>query len=462
MTDKPEKKPAEVKGKTKITRQHLLLGIAILVIAGVGFVLKPSGLDKALVEKELQNFAKALAENPGTKEYNPKLTYGAIEIGGGFSTRYAVVRDTKLSVTDKGSEIVISTPEVKLVPLSKDLSSGQVLFGDLDVQEAGALLAKIDFNDTVAYNYSYGKVDGKKITKFNFNLKDGMKVTGADGKVVEVSYDNDPTIEGQMDLEGFDAQNEFTLKNFKVKEAETGEVFNAETLSIKSKNVAAEGSKRNMSTQVELSNVLPVGLDTLYGALSVKGDFDFTADMASLSNAATLPADSQLKIRSLEIGGKEFKANVTADLNTTAVDPLPAGIANLTVQNFAYLYNNIIKVAGPETTQLVDAILSKATGSPIADLKDLSLDFKREPGGTSYIGKATFEEVAALAMPLIMQQMMAAPASGGGFPATDSSEAPAVAPVEGETTPADAAPVTAPADEAAPAAGGAAPAAPQQ
>ena len=443
---KNEAKPAKaapVPTSTDKKGVFAVFAVAVIAVAAVGYYVSNTGIDQKIVDLGLKNFQKTIAQNPSIAELNPKFTYDAVTIEGSFTKRFALVKNPRITVTKSGKETEFSTPSLELYVKELDLSAAQLLFiNDITVKEAGATVATISFPEKPIYTYEAVTKDGKPAIKYSAELQNGMNIKGEDGKSIAITYDADPKLSGVVDREGKSGDTTIAFSNFVVKDPDAGEVYKTAVLKFDTKSTPSEGGVNLMTAQAEISNLLPTGMDTVYGTLGLKADLDVKGSLDGVSSA-----ENAVKVRTLALTGKDFQANVTADLTSSATDPLPAGVANLSIQNFEYVYNNLVKVnLPPEMLTIVDAIIEKASGTPVASLKDLSIDFKREKGGTSYIGKATFEEVAGLVMPLFMQQMMlGAPATPTGEPTSDpaatTEEAPSdLAPAAGEGTPAEATP----------------------
>ena len=135
---------ATTKSGNKGTLVYIVLGLAFVAV--VALLAIPSGLDKVLVEKRLQDISTRLTESSQGKRYGTKFTYDAVDVQGGFFSRYAVVKNAKLTMNNKGEQFVVSTPSLEVRPKAADLTAVQISVpGEIAFQDSKSPAISVAF-----------------------------------------------------------------------------------------------------------------------------------------------------------------------------------------------------------------------------------------------------------------------------------------------------------------------------
>lgn len=438
--------PQTPASQKKLSRRILVGTMLVLVlIAGSAVVASKAGLDKALVRQQLDSIAVQMRDRGKIQGRDVTFTYGDIEVKGGFSNRYAEIRDPKIQIKpleaegfvapEKPQSLIISSPVLEVHPEASNLSAMRLALPQpinfATIEAPDQSLLKITASEPLAVNYARDEKDDVPYTNWSFKAPAELKLTYLHEQEATGVEDQTPTItpvyetlvvtmekgEGELSVQRDNAglgQGMLEMKSIAITpEAapEQGRVTIAQIIS----QWSNQRNERNLnvvnsSFSVDRIEAAPELLP--YAPVSMALDVTYEGAMPSTPEemAAIESDESAFKLKTFSLTTKDAKFNATADFVASSEDRLPVGIANVTITNVPYIIGELKKYklvdAGRE--QMVASILQQVTGTPYGELKDVVIDVERARGGSFKIGKTTFEELFAA----LLQASMAQPKPG--------------------------------------------------
>ena len=479
---------------TKTRKIAIYVASAVLIVGVAGVVISNAGLDKALVKQKVDEYIAAAHERGLARGRDVTITYKDLEVVGGLTSKHVVILEPVMVVKPsepqplkpgqvaKTDSLTVTTPEILLYPTSMDLSSIRV-----------SLAQPINFAATDAPEKSLLKLSSDKPLDVSFaqNSKNNVPYIKIDHDApgrVDLTYLREEQTEGTEDATQkivpiYDTLHvNFTAgSSIHANVATDGSSLGTSSIHYKPITMAPESAPEgvitiaaiDIDTSSEMSakqaknakaniNIGPItgpedvlpqapmgfALDAAFvGSEPVSKEVDKihatpkkSGELTkSESNAETEAQPSTITINKLNLSVKEASISATAKFQSTVGDMLPSGNAEVAFVNVPFIRKQLegIQIIRPENVGLVNAVVTQITGTPLAELKDVTIPVTREKGGTFKIGKASLEEILAVLIKEMMAQkgqvmqtpdtMMAPKSAAPALPAKDKPKAAPIA-----------------------------------
>jgi len=162
-------------------------------------------------------------------------------------------------------------------------------------------------------------------------------------------------------------------------------------------------NEKKLNVVRALLNVGPVtsgdaGLPYLPVSLTLDATYEGAMPKTAQTISGIQSPESAMKLTSFSLTSKEASVKASANFTANASDVLPVGTASLSLANVPFMLSELRKyrVLNDQTSPLVEQVLQRMTGVPIAEMTDVTIPIERVRGGSFTIGKTTFEELFAL------------------------------------------------------------------
>jgi|GEM_PF-3013815 len=460
--------------------------IAVLAVgagaAALWFVwFGPSSLiNKELVESNLQRLSSQLGAFASEHGKEAKISYGEIEIAGWGYGKKAIVHNPVVEVSVKGEGVskawAASTNSVLVE--SDSVNSGRVilLIADaINISEDGKARETVTFSEPLKYGYLATQIGAEQSAQQDVYIPKKITISQLDASGVAAGGDCANSDAGCASQEGASAKAQTTIS-----------FINAPTLQIISSQQSEKSSISYDFSGMEITsndgNKLIVGTaagkfnkeNEAEGKPSIKYNFTlgdvvvsdathtskpyaFNFDVAVSGDSSAAPAvapapvtvdggtaqepaktpevaaasvassGQKIALNNLSVSGQDFKVHASGNILVEAGDIMPSGLVELKIDNVPQFLSSELVPA--DSRGLVEGLLEKMAGKPVAKEESISIPLKREKNGTFYLGQANFEALAASAL---SDTLMGRPASD--YHAPDKAAAPVVAPSVAEPT----------------------------
>ena len=454
-------------------KKNRLLTYLALVLAAVlvlGFLLTHSGIDKALIKQKLDQYAALLQEKGREQGRDVSLTYGDIEVAGGFIHKHVIIRNPQLSIKplaqpgattppNPADTVAVTTPQLVIYPETRDLSSLRFSLPEpLNFTSADApdkSLLKIAASTPIELIVTQNKVNNQPFTRilhtapsaFDFTylrekqtageedatptvvpVYDTIHMTVASGSTIETNFAADGSGLGKADVS-------FKQITTVPQSAPQGIVTIAGVEAhwrneINNKNVVSIANKMHVGPITAPPDVLPYAPIEL----TVDASYDGASALAPDAPAAGLGNDPKITVRQLTLSTKNSTLSATADFTSSPTDVLPMGKAQLNLTNIPFIREEAKKrgLLTADNEAWIADLVQQITGTPFDQLKDLALPIERSRGSAFKVGNTTFEEVFAT---FLKHALKVRPATGGAVVPTTPETGAGTATVPGSHTP---------------------------
>jgi len=454
MTETTEKK------KRKFLLPAIIAIVALLI---VGFVVSRAGLDKALVKQRRDEVIATWKERARASGSDIEITYKDIEVSGSLIDKKVIVHEPEFRMrpvqqnttpsSNHMDSIIISSPQMVIIPRSVDLSSATYSFPQpinlAEEKEPEKSLLKVEpstplevtVSESIKNNVTYMSTShvppaSLKLTYLRVQQAEGVEdqaptvtpvyqvltVNIGAGSKAESSFAADDSGLGTADVD----YKQITL----VPEAQPEGVITVAGINSHWSNTRNEKGFNVINAK---STVGPITADPAilpHAPVAMDVDFSFEGPMSQIPTQEPTgeARDTLIQLKKLEISFKDAGLSASGNFTATPSDILPVGTAALKVTNLPLILDTLRKnqvvTANNETWLL--PVIEKITGAPVASLTDVDVPISRERGGAFLVGKSTFEELFAL---MLKSAMSGSPTpmqiDGQGVTVPDAPVAPA-------------------------------------
>lgn len=388
--------------------------LVILGVAAVGYFASKAGLDKALVQQQVDSWILAREAQAKQQGYYLDISYENLKFEGPLSERYLVLENPQVVVASAAPDALdapasevfrVSTKRALLHPLAMDLSQFRIELPD-------ALQGFTDKNSpepaiTVSANtplmIQAEKHEEKSGDSMQFQHylpnewtlvfagepKETYVLSLAEGGVFTSTVGLANHATGQATI----ALNEVAIRTADAKEKTA--LFNASKLEGTWKNEEEKAGIVNYSSVFSLS-------EASGEAFSALSPFNLRWNVSVETNNTTDKkgdvAESALKLREFTLEGKDAAINANADFVSSQQDILPVGMASINIKNLTQIRKILAeqKILTARDEVLMDTLISRITGKALNQSDDVTIDITRVREGAFQIGKITFEEALTL------------------------------------------------------------------
>jgi hypothetical protein len=427
----------------------LLISVAILFIALVGFFSSRAGLDKALVKQQLDDFIAQVKEKGKAQGRDIEITYGELQVIGSFASKHVVVRDPVLMIQPTNRKaptpgqkpvvdaLRISTPAIEIYPEALDLTALRIQlpepinFANADAPDSSLLSIKnnvppvLTISHTKQEQVPYTQVKYQSPSEMEFTYLREQQAKGTEDKTPEIVPVYDTLLVRMAQGSGFTSNVAADASGLGKANIDMRDV-------IMTPKSAPEGAIKIAEITGQWSNALSEKkLNVVHGSLKtgpitsdnpsipylpITLELDATYEGAMPKNAQAIASiqspESVITLKQLSLTTKEASLKASANFTASASDVLPVGTANVALVNAPFVLGELRKYqvinAGNEAT--VNHVLELLTGTPVAQLTDITIPVERARGGSFKIGQTTFEELFAVLLKEALQKRPAADA----------------------------------------------------
>lgn len=476
---------------TEKKKRSLVLPVAlgIVALAFGGFFASRMGLDKALVKQQVDAFIASAESKAKESGRDLKITYKDLEVVGSFTKKHVVLQAPELVVQPSGAAamadgakqdaVKIATEKLEIFPQSADLSSLRIEapapFTVTDMAAPEKLLLTVTSNAAPALTVARSKQGEIEYSSLDYRAPGQMEfkyLKEADAEIAmeEAVEAAEGTSEEAAKAEAAPAPTYETLtvamaagSGFKANMAQDKSGLGTASLDItdlvmtpsqspesavKAPKIKGEWSnalnekKLNVvKALLEAGPITSADAALPYQPVTVAIDGAFEGPITNTPEAvANAPAQSAvMTLKTFKIETKDSTLNASANFTASASDMMPVGSATLSLSNVPYVLAELRKVGmvNDSNGPMIEAMLQKITGSPIAELTDVNIAIDRPKDGAFKVGSTTFEELFAVMLSHAMSGQQA-PAAGtpdaapapSHTPQLPPADAPRAAPIE--------------------------------
>lgn len=409
------------------------LSVLVLIIAAAVLASK-TGLDRALVRKQLENISAQLKANGAANGRDVSFTYGEVEVTGSFGNKHAVIHAPVLEVKPLEEEgyvqpqgeapktLRLTSEVMEVYPEAANLQAMRIEVPKplhvSTIEEPQKNLLTIETDTPLAVRYAKTTRDSAPVTHWKFTAPSETKFTYLREQVAEGAEEQTPTItpvyetlvmnmdsgEGELSMQRDHSglgDGALEMKNIRIAPQSAPQ----EGLVTIKQIVTQWSNQRNpQNLNVVNSSFLVDTIDAdpkllPYAPISASAEVVYEGAIPSTQEElATLESkESAFKLKTFNISTKDASFSASADFVANPEDRLPVGMANVTVTNLPFIMGELKKfdLVSNDREQIIATLLQQVTGTPYADMKDVVVDVQRTRGGSFQIGKSTFEELFA-------------------------------------------------------------------
>lgn len=421
----------ETSAKTSFARRYLpALLVGVAAIGLIGYLASRSGLDKALLRQQLDDFAAHLHETAAKQGRDVTFTYTDVSIDGSFSHKHGVIHGPKLAIKPaeaKGDQeaLIVSTPALEVYPKAADLSALEIQFPHpvdftnestpdkklltVKASEPLAFLVARSSEKDVEYldfthhtparlDFTYlreHQVEGTEdATPTLVPVYQNLAVTFAPGGNIATHFSTDGKNHGTSSIDLHDI-------HMIPESVPNGEITIGE-FTERTSNLVNEQGQTAASVKMHVGDITASPDFIPYAPIALNLDVTFEGAPTQTPEdvAAITKGQSALKLNDFTLSTKEAKLTAKADFATTQGDALPEGTANITLTNVPYVIKELSDngILNDTNEGFVVPVLELTTGQKLPEIKDAVIDINRQKGGAFTIGKTTFEELFAVVL----------------------------------------------------------------
>ncbi len=430
-------------------------------------------MNKAVVEENLQKLASEFERIGNENDQTIKFTYGDIEFKGWGYKKQAVVHKIAVDIVSKEAnpekfklsteEVAVSldpvNPKRLLVSFAKPIAVAQ---GDYN---AGSL----DYSEPVLV--SYMKTDVGGVEGFRYDVTLPQQIGFIAPKAAETSTQATTTQENPVDggMKNFIYSMNFSktpvLQYIFVPSQKVSTVeydFSGASITGDGKTKIAVGNWVSRFNEQEgdregrlagkysldIADIVVSAGENNSKPYAISFNTDYTVDYlksAPAEQAQKMSVDPavaaknedndnmytskspdenrDITINRLSFSSPDFNLNVSGKFANDKADPLPFGEININIDDIKNFLASDIMAA--QDKKLLNAVIAKVTGAPVEGQTQVTIPIKREKMGVLFVGKTTFEELAAV---LFTGMMMPSQSSGENTNMPMLDEAPSAIP----------------------------------
>lgn len=420
MTESTETKPSKP-GKFIIP-----VVVVILLIAGVGyFVATQTGLDKQMVENAVNQWGQEMQAYAKAEGKEVTFAYDAIEMAGAATDRHAIIMNPRFSVMIEDEQpepvkLTLRTESAALYPQSVKMNAVRVhldkpIMINADGENVGKITSEQPLNITGIRHEKEGVpyVDTQwplpeKVTIESLKTQEVITVTATAGGNLSSSMAVGKPGLGAFatqlaDLQAVDSagQNLLSMKSLFV------DVLSKKAAVTQAQPVAdaqlaqPQQEQYDVTLRARIEELAGMPEEMPYGAVSVNLDADYTGPLPQENEAvdwATVP--SHLMLKDFTVKTKDASLQAIADFETGSGDLLPVGTAQVKVNNFAFIRDELRRkdALNQQDEAILGALLRRMVGTGLNETENLDVALKREQGGSLHMGDLTFEEALAIVL----------------------------------------------------------------
>lgn len=404
----------------KKSRLPVILFIITVIVVGYYVLFGQGGITQKIAEQKVAEFASTFNNSFKAKGEDGTFTYGAIHVERDGVKQRVVVTNPTVTFKEPNKTSSITSDLLFIYPDNVKFTGFEIVFPNaLKISPGELENSELIPSKPVTVNISTQK---GLISAFDIKLPDALTFKHYIGQPspqtltseYAVTMANPAEFSGQVNEQGALIAAKLLLKDFTstdIRQNKKG--ITAKELSFDLNNKDLGDNKTRLTYKVTMNTL------ELPEELPIKGPFTFEADLNMEGQLAALPSESpqaspqgeiKLELNTLKFASAGYSITANASLLTTSAEALPTGEGNIIFTHPAVLINDLIKTEVLEETQrpLIDHILTKITGRPLAENDPLNISIKRSATDQAVrIGNTTFDEVVAL----VMQSMMNGAAS---------------------------------------------------
>jgi hypothetical protein len=409
----------------------MLVAIAVVLFSGA------PGINKAAIEAHLRHFSEYVAKEAAESGKEIKLTHGDIRIAGWGYNKRGVIGNVSLELVEKSSmgatSRSFSTAAVQVKP--DHSASGRMVFvfaEPIHIAENGQ--PKTVITSSAPLRYAYFNGPARKLPEIVHTLLLPNEIilmnaetgeTPWEGAGTVITYDSDPLVEARFLPEKRERSFVYAFHNLRVTEQRSGRETSVASLSSDFHETQGEDKRVSGKYELMIADMAVWEGEKSSRPYSLSADINYHGDAPDFDLGALAPnfGNTDVTVNHIRLMGDEFKINASGTVTLASDDPLPSGKLAVVMENAGkFIESDLIS---DEWRSTVSQALQQVSGQPIDPAAQLEFALKREKNGVFYVGKTTFEALAAA----ILADLLKLP---GQFPAPTP---PAEAPSPGETPP---------------------------
>ncbi len=421
MTDTPNQDETQTK-PAKSGRFIIPVIVVVILIAVVGyFAAMQSGLDKAVVEEALNNWAEQVEAYAARENEELVFAYDGVEMKSGATDRHAVIKNPRF-ITEvmrgdetEPTELVFRTESATLHPQSIRFDTLLVrLDQPIMIVAEGTDAGRIAPNTPIEIEVRHREENQQQLMEARMPIPSQIEVESlVDEENVTISMDEGAQMATSM-VVGERGHGSFyaNISQLQMVDFADEVLLSVKELMIDSESApaAVEQPEATASGREKMYDVrLNARVEELmgrteempYGAISAAVDVDYTGPLPREGETidwAAVPAE--INVRELMLKTADAAISANGDFKSGSGDLLPVGSAQLQVNNFPFIRAELRKRDGlkPEEEKIIDALLRRMVGTGFEETEAIDIALKREPGGSLHIGNMTFEEALAIVL----------------------------------------------------------------
>lgn len=409
------------------------LSVLVLIIAAAVLASK-TGLDRALVRKQLENISAQLKASGAANGRDVTFTYGDVEVTGSFGNKHAVIHAPVLEVKpleaegyvqpkgDAPKTLRITSDVMEVYPEAASLQAMRIEMPKpvdiTTIEQPDQKLLTITTNTPLAVHYANTTKSNTPVTHWRFKAPSETKFTYLREQVAQGAEEQTPTVvpvfetlvmnmdsgEGELTLQRDHSglgEGVLEMKNIQI----SPESAPKEGL-VSIKQIVSQWSNQRNEQNLNVVNSRFL-IDTIdadpkllpYAPISASAEVIYEGAIPTTQEElATFESkESAFKLKAFNISTKDATFSASADFVANPEDRLPVGMANVTITNLPFIMGELKKfdLVSADREQIIAALLQQVTGTPYGEMKDVVVDVQRSRGGSFKIGKSTFEELFA-------------------------------------------------------------------
>ncbi|MFZ4125687.1 MAG: hypothetical protein ACOYJ2_06420 [Rickettsiales bacterium] len=408
--------------KSRIRKILLLAVLVVAGVAGLGYYASRAGLDKALVEQQLDAWIERTEKQAQQEGQSIDIRYGDVAIKGGLTDGHALIRDVEVinSTGEKKSRITIE--QVRLEPHSADLSDvGIILPTPIHVFESNNTYESASIVSDPALSFAVEQIErsDEKYTRITSHFPQKLTLRFLVGQDASGEEEETQTLTPRYDSievtmgEGSKGiltthhsrtdLGDSTLRINDLKIVPVGNEIGTITIdSIKSdwKNTLNDKQLNVVEFSAALTNLSADKAFMPYAPINAALKLSFEGAMPQKPEdlAAIQSGQMSLKLHTFTLSTKDANVSATADFVANKDDILPVGMANISIGN-VQSWRELLKqkkMLRAKDEPLINTLFMRIAETPLNEAKDITVDIKRAREGAFQIGAITFEELLAI------------------------------------------------------------------
>ena len=421
--------------KRPTRKRAAILLVALLGVALVAWFVTQAGLSAAMVKQQLDAFAQQLKAEGSKQGRSVEFTYGDVQVIGGFSNQYAVVEKPQILIKPESgakgtpqapNTMLITTPAFEIYPMSVDFSALRIVLPkpvQVASEEAPSVaLLTLESEQPIAVNFAQAEVEGTPYDLYKHSLPPEVRLTYLSEHQAAGEEDETPNVvpvyetllvtNDKADLELSMARDASGLgrvavdiKNLSIMPSKLpeGAVTVGMVSGVWSKQKAAENQVA-MRAQLTVDAITADPKLLAYApiTLAFEAQVHEPAAPAATANADAAatpkPVESSYQISKFDLTTKDATISAKADFKTPVGELMPVGSSTLRATNVPFILSELkaYQFLDAADEELAAAVISKVSGKPFEEVKDLDIAVTRAQGQSFTIGQSSFEELFAM------------------------------------------------------------------